>query len=286
MTSGAITQASVGERLPSRTVIDASRGSLAGKVGEYRRFETLFLFLTLRDITLRYRQTVLGVLWAIVQPILPMAIFTIIFSRVLRPATGTIPYWLFALAGLAPWTFFANAINSAGQTFVNNHGLLNKVYFPRAVLPGAAVAASFVDWIVTGAFLTALLFWKGYWPRVQWLWLPLIALLAILLAFAVGLAIASLAAVYRDVKHVLPFLVQLWMYATPVIYPASLLPRKLQGFVGLNPMAGVVEAFRSCLFGATPDLRLLALSALSSALIAIAAVFLFHRLEADLAERA
>jgi lipopolysaccharide transport system permease protein len=286
MTPGALSESGVGELRPTQTIIDGSRGSLAEKLGEYRRFQTLFLFLTLRDVTLRYRQTALGVLWAILQPILPMLIFTAIFSRVLRPATGAVPYWLFALAGLAPWTFFANAINAAGQTFVANHSLLNKVYFPRAILPGAAVAASLVDWMVTGLFLAGLLFWKGYWPSARWLWLPAIALLTALLAVAVGLAIASLMATYRDVKHILPFLVQLWMYATPVIYPLTMLPGRMQSLVGLNPMAGVVEAFRCCLFGTTPDWTLLAWSALSALLIAIAAIFLFHQLEADLAERA
>src|ERR1700683_2987612 len=144
--------------------------------------------------------------------------------------------------------FCANAINPAGSTFAANHNLLNKVYFPRAILPGAAVAAAVVDLIAGEVFLLGLVLWRGYRPTVEWLWLPVIALVTAGLALAVGLALASLMALYRDVKHVLPFLVQLWMYATPVLYPAKLLPQKYHWIIALNPMTAVVEAFRSCFF--------------------------------------
>jgi lipopolysaccharide transport system permease protein len=267
------------------TVIDASGASLARKVGEYRQYRTLFFFLMLRDIMLRYRQTVLGVLWAVLQPILPVVIFTAVFARVLRPETGGVPYFLFALAGLAPWTFFANAITASGSSFINNHNLLNKVYFPRAILPAASVAACLLDWLVVGVFLLGLVLWRGYRPTSEWLILPVIVALTTILAMAVGLALASLMAMYRDVKHVLPFVVQLWMYATPVVYPAKLLPRQLHWAIALNPMTAVVEGFRSCLFGTPVDWNLLEVSALSAVLIGVAAALLFHRLEADLAER-
>ena len=267
------------------TVIDQSGISLAQKIAEYRRYRTLFVFLALRDITLRYRQTLLGVVWAVVQPILPMLIFTVIFARVLRPETGPVPYSLFALSGLVPWTFFASAINASGNTFAANHNLLNKVYFPRAILPGAAVAACVVDLIVGEVFLLILLLWRGYRPTLEWLWLPVIFLLTACLALAVGVALASLMALYRDVKHVTPFLVQLWMYATPVVYPIQLLSPKFRWAVDLNPMAGVVAAGRSCWFGTPVNWTLLAVSALSGILIAGAAALLFHHLETDLAER-
>lgn len=267
------------------TVIDQSGAPLMRKIAEYRRYRTLFVFLALRDITLRYRQTLLGIVWAVLQPLLPMVIFSAVFARVLRPATGGVPYWLFVLAGLAPWTFFANAINSSGPTFSGNHSLLNKVYFPRAILPGAAVAACLLDYFVMGVFLLGLASWSGYRPTVQWLLLPLIAFITAGIAMSVGLALASLMAIYRDVKHILPFLVQVWMFASPIMYPVSLVPRRLQPFVGLNPMAGVIEALRSCLFGTQPDWNLLLLSALSAVAIAGAAAFLFHYLESDLAER-
>jgi lipopolysaccharide transport system permease protein len=267
------------------TVIDPAGVSAFRKIAEYRRYRTLFVILALKDVMLRYRQTLLGVVWAVIQPLLPMAIFTVVFARVLRPATGGVPYWLFVLAGMAPWSFFAGAINLAGATFTNNHGLLNKVYFPRAILPGAAVAACLLDFMVTGLFLAGLVTWRGYRPTVEWLLLPVIVLMTTGLAMSVGLALASLMAIYRDVKHVLPFLVQLWMFATPIFYPTSLLPQTVRRAVGLNPMAGIVEALRSCLFGTAPEWNLLALSALSMVAIAFTAAFLFHRLEADLAER-
>ncbi len=267
------------------TVIDQSGGPLLRKIIEYHQYRTLFVFLVLRDITLRYRQTVLGVLWAVLQPLLPMAIFTAVFARVLRPSTGGVPYWLFVLAGMAPWTFFANAINTSGAAFVSNHGLLNKVYFPRAILPCAAVAACLLDYVVVGVFVLGLASWWGYRPSVEWLLLPVIAIITAGLAMSVGLALASLMAIYRDVRHILPFLVQLWMFATPIMYPINLLPQQVRWAIGLNPMAGVVEALRSSLFGSPPDWNILFLSGLSTVVIGFAAAFLFHWLEADLAER-
>jgi lipopolysaccharide transport system permease protein len=267
------------------TVIDQSGISPFEKIAEYRQYRTLFLFLTLRDITLRYRQTLLGVLWAVLQPILPMVIFTLVFARVLRPETGPVPYSLFALSGLVPWMFFANAINTAGSTFATNHNLLNKVYFPRAILPGAAVAACVVDLIVGEVFLLGMLLWQGYRPALEWLWLPVIALVTAGLALAVGLVLASLMALYRDVKHVFPFLVQLWMYATPVVYPIQLVPLRFRWAIDLNPMAGLVEVGRSCWFGTPVNWALLGMSALSAVLISGAAALLFHHLETDLAER-
>jgi lipopolysaccharide transport system permease protein len=267
------------------TIIERSGISALQKIAEYRQYRTLFLFLTLRDITLRYRQTLLGVLWAVLQPILPMVIFTLVFARVLRPETGPVPYSLFALSGLVPWTFFANAINTASSTFATNHNLLNKVYFPRAILPGAAVAACVVDLVVGEVFLLGMLLWQGYRPTLAWLWLPVIALVTAGLALAVGLALASLMALYRDIKHVSPFLVQLWMYATPVVYPIHLVPLRFRWVIDLNPMAGLVEVGRSCWFGTPLHWTLLGMSALSALLISGAAALLFHRLETDLAER-
>jgi lipopolysaccharide transport system permease protein len=267
------------------TIIDRSGISLLQKIAEYRQYRTLFLFLTLRDITLRYRQTLLGVLWAVLQPILPMLIFTLVFARVLRPETGSVPYSLFALSGLVPWMFFANAINTAGTTFATNHNLLNKVYFPRAILPGAAVAAAVVDLAVGEVFLLGMLLWRGYRPTVEWLWLPVIALVTAGLALAVGLALASLMALYRDIKHVFPFLVQLWMYATPVVYPIKLVPARFRWAIDLNPMTGLVEAGRNCWFGTPVNWTMLAMSGLSAVLLCGAAALLFHHLETDLAER-
>lgn len=277
-----------GVRKPSRdvrTVIDPSDATLFRKIAEYRHYHTLFFFLAMRDVTLRYRQTALGVFWAVLQPLLPMAIFTVVFARTLRPSTGGIPYWLFVLTGMAPWSFFAAAINASSTAFATNHGLLNKVYFPRAILPTAAVAACVLDLVVSGILLLLLAPWWGFRPNAAWLLLPVVALIATGLTMSVGLALASLMALYRDFKYIVPFLVQLWMFSTPIMYPVSLLPKRVRGIIGLNPMAGVVEAMRSCLFGSPPDGKLLLLSGLSIVAIGCAAAFIFHCLEADLAER-
>ena len=264
--------------------VQTSGASFWSKCSEYPHYRTLLLFLALRDITVRYRQTVLGVFWAILQPVLPMLIFTLLFARTMHQQTGGVPYWLFTLAGMIPWMFFSNAVGGSGTTFVNNHGLLNKVYFPRAILPAAAVLACLLDWLIGVVFLVGALFYSGYRPSFEWLFIPVIGLLTALLAAAVGIAAASLAAMYRDVKHILPYLIQLWMYATPVWFTRNMVPRKLQWALGLNPMAGVVEAFRSCLFGTAADWRLLAFSAGATVFLCVIAIFLFERLETDLAE--
>lgn len=268
-----------------KMVIEHATMPLAARFGEYRSYGTLFWFLARRDIQLRYRQTALGVAWAIVQPLLPVAIFVAIFSRLLSHETGQIPYPLFVLSGLAPWTFVANAVNSASPTFVNNYSLLNKVYFPRAILPAAAVAAAALDGVVAGFAVLAVSLWYGMGPSVSWLLIPLVGAATALLAMASGVAVASLTAVFRDLKNVVPFLVQIWMYATPVFYPAHLVPAPLSPLLGLNPMAGMLEAFRSCLFGTAPNWLMVGQSAAATLILAAAAIAAFHTLEADLAER-
>jgi lipopolysaccharide transport system permease protein len=266
------------------TVIDGSAAS-GLNLAEYWQYRTLFVFLTTRDIKLRYRQTWRGVVWALVQPLLPMLIFAAIFARVLRPELPYGPYWLYVLAGLAPWNFFANAVNYASLTFVGNFNLLNKVYFPRAVLPFAAVSACLIDILVSGSVLIGVSWWQGYPPSWRLFLIPLVMLAGYAAAIAVGLAAASLTVLYRDLKPLISFLVQVWMYATPVLYPLTMIPGRWRWLAWLNPMTGVVEAFRHCLFGAAVDWIRAGLSLLAIALVGIAAVLVYGRLEADLAER-
>jgi lipopolysaccharide transport system permease protein len=257
----------------------------AAKAAEYRKYATLLVFLTLRDVRLRYRHTSLGIVWAVVQPLLPMLIFAVIFSRALRLDTGGIPYPLFVFAGLAPWMFLANAVNAASTTFINNYNLLNKVYFPRGILPGAAVFAFVPDWLVAGIVLAGLCAWNGFGPHAKWLGLPAIVVAGVFVAAVVGLGAASLAALFRDMKTVVPFLVQLWMYATPVFYPIDVLPPKIQRLIGFNPMTGIVEAFRACLFNRPLNWTLMAESGAATLAVAIVVVTIFHAFEADLAEQ-
>jgi lipopolysaccharide transport system permease protein len=268
------------------TTIGAGRQLFAASFGEYRNYGTLFLFLTIRDLKLRFRQTAIGVAWAIVQPLMPMLIFAAIFAAVLRPGTGHIPYPLFVLSGLAPWAFFANAVTIASGAFIANYNLLNKVYFPRAILPVAPVAACIFDWLISTAFLICVMLWQGFRPLMSWLLLPAPIGAGILLAMAVGLAAASLIVMYRDLKHLFPFLVQIWMYVTPVIYPASLIPKRAQWAAGFNPFTGVVEAYRWCLFGEGADWHTVGTSFASLIVFVIGALAVFQHLEADLAERA
>jgi lipopolysaccharide transport system permease protein len=266
--------------------VESSRRPFLEPLAECARYRTLFFHLTGRDLKLRFRRTVVGVLWAIVQPVMPMIIFATVFGRVLRPGTGAVPYGIFVLSGLAPWAFFANAVTTASFTFVNNYSLLNKVYFPRAILPTTAVAACIVDWLISSLFLIAFMLWRGFRPMPGWLLLPFVILAGIVLAMAVGLGAASLIVIYRDLKHLFPFLVQIWMYATPVIYPVSMIPRRIHWAAGLNPVAGLVEAYRWCLFGGPADGELMSLSALSAVTLVIGATAVFQHLESDLAERA
>lgn len=272
--------------MSAATIIDSSGLSIPAQIADYRRYRSLFWFLMVRDTKLRYRQTALGIAWAVLQPLVPMVIVTAVFARVLGERTESLPYWLFALAGMPPWYFFTNAVMTSSMTFVNNRSLLGKVYFPRAILPVAATAGCILDLVVATAFVLCIAVVSGYLPRLTWLLLPAVLSAGIGVAAAVGLGLASLTAMKRDVRHALPFLVQVWMYATPVIYPLNVVPRPFQLAIGLNPMTGIVEAFRACLFSRPPDWAVLALSLISAALLCAVAVFVFFRLEGDLAEKA
>lgn len=266
------------------TVIEQSGQSFWSSVAEYRSSGTLFLFLALRDIRLRYRQTALGVGWAILQPLLPMLIFGAVFSR-LHFETGGIPYPLYVFSGFAPWIFIGNAVTGASPTFVNNFEMINKIYFPRAVLPMAVVAALTLDGAVAVLSVLALSIWYGYGPLWTWILLPVVAVMEVLVAMAAGVAAASLTALLRDIRNAVPFLVQLWMYASPVLYPVKWIPAPLRQVMGFNPVTGILEAFRSCLFGTAPDWTLIVQSGVAILILIGVAAVVFHRLEADLAER-
>lgn len=266
------------------TVIEPSGRTLASSIGEYRRSGTLFLFLALRDVRLRYRQTALGVGWAVLQPLLPMLIFGAVFSR-FHFQTGGIPYPLFVFSGFAPWIFIGSAVTNASPTFVNNFEMINKIYFPRAVLPMAVVAALTLDGAVAVVCVLALSSWYGYGPIWTWLLVPVIGMIAVVVAMAAAVAAASLTAVLRDIKNAIPSLVQLWMYASPVLYPVEWIPVPLRRYAGFNPITGLLEAFRACLFGTAPDWTIIAQSGVSILVLIVLAVGIFHRLEADLAER-
>jgi lipopolysaccharide transport system permease protein len=268
------------------TLIDARGISSASSLGDYARYRTLFLFLAARDIRLRYRKTWRGVVWALVQPLLPMALFAAIFARVLRPELSLGPYWLFVLSGIAPWMFFSSAVNYASATFISNANLLNKIYFPRGILPAAAVAACLLDLLVSSTALVIACLTQHHAHSLRLLELPLAMIAATLIALIFGVAAASLNVLYRDLKPLVPFLLQVAMYATPILYPLTMVPARLRWIAWLNPMTAVVEAFHSALFRLSIDWRGTSISAFATFIIVIVTALLFRSVEADIAERA
>lgn len=268
------------------TVIDAERlGSPGDLLQDYAKSGTLIRYLAMRDLRLRYRHASLGAIWVILQPLLPMLVFAAIFSRVLRPSTGDVPYSLFVLTGMVPWSFFSSAVSFGCMTFVSNANLLNKVYIPRAILPGCAVLGSSVDLGVGCVLLCAYAIWNHYWPHWTWLALPLFALQVIVTAFFLSLGLATLNAIFRDVKHAMQFMLQLWLYATPIVYSPTLIHAKYRWLFGLNPMTSVVEGFRWAVLGVSIDRQLCLGSLACTMVIAIGALALFRHFERSLAER-
>jgi lipopolysaccharide transport system permease protein len=244
----------------------------------------LLYFLTWRDIKVRYKQTALGASWAIIQPLATMLLFTLVFNRLAGLDTGSIPYPLFAYTGLLIWTFFSNAVTNSTNSLINNTNLITKVYFPRAFIPAAAVGAGLVDFAIAGLILVGLLVYYGVAPGSGIALLPLFLLLSVMLAWAVGMLISALTVKYRDLRHALPFLIQFWMFASPVIYPSSLVPGRWRQLLALNPLTGIIEGFRAALTGGTLD-RTATLIAIVMTLVVLALSFyLFRRIEETFAD--
>jgi lipopolysaccharide transport system permease protein len=226
------------------TTIRPPRGWAPLDLREFAGAHELLYFLVLRNLKLRYKQTVLGAAWAVLQPLLTMAVFSVVFGRLARLGSDGLPYPVFALAALVPWTYFANALTQAGNSLIEQHQLLTKVYFPRLLLPLAAVIAGLVDLVISFVLLLLVLAWYGIPPSPRLLAVPAFALLAVVSATAPGIWLAALNVRYRDVRHVIPFLVQIWLFATPVAYSSRLVPERWRAVYGLNPMAAVVDGFR------------------------------------------
>ena len=247
-------------------------------------YRDLLYFLTWRDVKVRYKQTALGVAWAIIQPLFTMLVFTLFFGRLAGIQSDNIPYPVFAYAGLLPWTFFANAISNSGNSLVGSANLITKVYFPRMIIPAAAVAAGLVDLGISFFVLVPLMIY--YHIQVTWsvLMFPVVVFLTALLALGVGMWLSALNVKYRDVRFALPFIVQLWMFVSPIIYPASFLPPRFRWLLSLNPLTGIIEGYRSSLFGRSFNWGALAISAtITFALLAYSA-YAFRRMEKDFAD--
>jgi lipopolysaccharide transport system permease protein len=274
------------EELPV-LVIRASPGWRAIDLRELWRYRELLYFLTWRDIKVRYKQTVLGAAWAVIQPLAAMLIFTLFFGRLagLDQRTGSIPYPVFSYAALLPWTFFANALTAASNSLLGNANLISKVYFPRPIIPGSAVLGGLVDYaIALGVLLLLQLRYQVAPPWTAILTVPLLTVLVTALALGVGLWLSALNVEYRDIRYAVPFLVQLWMFGTPIVYPLSIVPPQYRWLVDLNPMAGVVEGFRSALLGQAWDWTALSLSIVLTTVLLFTGSYYFRRLERRFAD--
>jgi lipopolysaccharide transport system permease protein len=226
------------------------------------QYRELLVFLIWRDVKVRYKQTVIGASWAILQPLLTMLVFTVIFGQLAQLPSDGLPYPLFAYTALLPWTYFAQAVGQSGNSVVNDADLIKKVYFPRLLMPISAVLAPLVDFAIAFVLLLGMMAWYGMAPTRGVSALPLFLLLACLTALAVSLFLSALNVRYRDVRHAIPFLIQFWMYASPVAYSVNLIPEQWRFFYSLNPMVGVIEGFRWALLGkAQPDFGVIAVSA-------------------------
>lgn len=253
-------------------------------LSEVWAYRELLFFLIWRDVKVRYKQTVLGAAWAIIQPLCTTIIFTLFFGRLANMPSDGIPYPLFAFAGLTIWTFFSNAVTNSGNSLVGSSHLITKVYFPRMIIPGAAVGAGLLDLAIASAILLGMMFWYGTPLTFGLLLFPVIILLTALLALGVGMWMSALNVKYRDIRYALPFLIQLWMFATPIIYPTSLVPAKWRWALALNPLTGIIEGLRAALFGRPLSWTLLIISTITTLLILVCAAFAFRSMEKSFAD--
>ena len=261
------------------TIIRPSTGWVAVNSRELWEHRELLYFLVWRDIKIRYKQTLLGAAWAIIQPLFTMVVFSLFFGRLAQMPSDGLPYPLFCLAGLVPWQFFAFGLNESSNSLVGNRTLITKVYFPRLTIPVAPVLAGLVDFFAALVLLFIFMAWYGIVPGFRTVMLlPLLALAAVA-SLGAGLWLAALNVQYRDVRYVVPFLIQLWLFATPIAYPSSLLPPAWRPLYGMNPMVGVVDGFRWALLGASPPGLSLVVSAASAFTLAIGGALYFRRTE-------
>jgi len=271
--------------------VQHGRDSISRTLAEVWEYRELLYFLIWRDVKIRYKQTVLGAMWAVLQPSLAMVVFTIFFGNLANVGSDGLPYPLFSFASLVPWTFFAQGLSQSANSLVGSANLINKVYFPRLIIPASAVMAGVVDFAFAFVVLLGLMTYYGMWPTAAAVFLPLLLLLAFGAALGVGTWLSALNVKYRDVRYVMPFLVQLWLFVTPVIYPSGKVTALLHGVglpgwvYGLNPMVGVVEGFRWTLLGAgTPPGPVIAASAAVTVILLVSGAAHFRRMEKTFAD--
>jgi lipopolysaccharide transport system permease protein len=278
---------SIESRLPATgasaaytVVIRPSKGFSKRDLVALWEFRELLYFLVWRDVKIRYKQTVIGAAWAILQPVMTMVIFTMIFGNFAKIPSDGLPYAIFSYTALLPWNYFAQAIARSGDSLVGDANLIKKVYFPRLIIPLAAVSSPLVDFCVSFFVLLAMLAWFGIVPGWGVLVLPFLLVLAFMTALAVGLWLSPLNARYRDIRYAIPFLIQLWMYASPVVYSVSIVPEQWRPIFSLNPLAGVIEGFRWALLGkGDPAIGTIMISACTVLLLLLGGMLFFKRME-------
>jgi lipopolysaccharide transport system permease protein len=265
--------------------IEPLKGWTSLKLSELWEYRELLYFLVWRDIKVRYKQAALGASWAIIQPILTMLIFSLFFGRLAKVPSDGVPYPLWSMAGLVPWNFFATSIAQSSNSVVGSSNLITKVYFPRLAIPLASVLAGLVDFGLSFVVLLMMLIYYKRVPTANILWLPAFVLLSVFAALGVGLWLSALNVKYRDVRYVVPFLVQFWMFASPIAYPSSLLPAKWRTLYALNPMVGVADGFRWALLGThTAPGPVIAASAVATLLFLTGGAMYFRKMEAQFAD--
>lgn len=265
-------------------VIEASKPWEALNLKELWRHRELLYFLIWRDIRVRYKQTILGAAWAVLQPLVTMVIFAYFFGKLAKVPTDGIPYPIFFYSGLLLWTFFSNAVTSGANSLTGNVNLITKVYFPRLLIPTAAVGAALVDFAIASVLLIGLLAFYGY--RISWLYVMLIpmVILTTFFALALGIWLAALNVKYRDIRYALPFVMQTWLFVSPVIYPSSLVPVEWRWIITINPLSGVIEGFRAALFGHSFYWGALVYSTIATLLWLVCSALAFRRMESSFAE--
>ena len=250
------------------------------------RYRELFYFLAWRDILVRYKQTAIGVLWSVLRPFLTMVVFTLVFSNLAKLPSDNVPYPILVFAALLPWQFFSNAFTEAGNSLISNTNMISKVYFPRLIIPTSAVIVSFVDFLISGAIMVGLMAWYGYLPDWRILTLPFFILVAFAFAMGAGLWIAALNVKYRDFRYIIPFVVQLGLYISPVGFSSAIVPDEWRLFYSLNPMVGVIDGFRWAILGGTTPMYWpgFLLSATLVVLVFITGIIYFRRTEKSFAD--
>lgn len=265
--------------------IEPSGGWVSLKLSELWAYRELLFFLTWRDVKIRYKQTALGVIWGVLQPLLTMAVFSIFFGRLAKIPSDGVPYPIFALIGLTPWNFFSNGLTQSSNSLVASANMIKKVYFPRLVIPLSSIMSGLIDLFISLVLVGCMMAYYGITPTINVVWLPAFVLLALVTSLGVGLWMAALNVEYRDVRFIVPFLTQFWMYATPIPYPSSLLSEPWRTLFGLNPMSGVVEGFRWAILGTkTQPGPLVIVSVAAAFAILISGAYYFRRMEKTFAD--